>query len=302
MGKPAGSGVPTPKPRRGGNFEGAFPLLLIGSVLLVYAGVIANQASASNGTHLPLWGLIGGVGAVVVGAGVYSSFLEPALPFTPDSPNDWVTVPKAEWEAVRPRRRVTAPPEPATDEPPWWEGPSDESPLPLDRLDPPKAAPRDPEGPASPRVVVPPRVALARATPKPIARSTNPPAPTPNVMPNSRGRTPSPVISPPKPSPPVLRAVPTPAIPRKGSTRELKEAISELESLVIGEFQLPPRRPQKVVPGEPPLCADCDRKLTGDVASTSCAGCGRGLCVDCALSSQYEDGDLRCIECRVRAE
>jgi len=59
------------------NLEGAFPLLLIGSVLVVYAGYLASAHAASGPSHLPLWGLLGGVGAVIVGAGIYSTLLEP---------------------------------------------------------------------------------------------------------------------------------------------------------------------------------------------------------------------------------
>jgi len=63
--------------RRLDNLEGAFPLLLIGSVLLLYAGYLASQEAGSRTAHLPLWGLLGGVGAVIVGAGIYSTLLEP---------------------------------------------------------------------------------------------------------------------------------------------------------------------------------------------------------------------------------
>lgn len=103
------------------NFEGAFPLLMIGSVLVVYAGILASQEIGSKG-HLPLWGLFGGVGAVIVGAGIYSTFLEPEIAAPPVSGGDLVTVPRADWEALRPARSTS---ERASPEgtPIWWEGP-----------------------------------------------------------------------------------------------------------------------------------------------------------------------------------
>jgi hypothetical protein len=110
--------------RRPDNFEGAFPLLLIGSVLVVYAGILASQQIGVHSSHLPIWGLLGGVGAVIVGAGIYSTFLEPETTTSPSSAREWVTVPRAEGEsrsgAGRPRARLETAPESA---PIWWEGP-----------------------------------------------------------------------------------------------------------------------------------------------------------------------------------
>jgi len=89
--------------RRPLNFDGAFPLLLLGSALLCYAAVLANEELASKSPHLPLWGLVGAVGAVIAGAGIYSTFLVPDQAPALDLTKDWVTVPKAEWEALRRR-------------------------------------------------------------------------------------------------------------------------------------------------------------------------------------------------------
>lgn len=122
--------------RRTGNIEGAFPLLLIGSVLLVYAGILAAQEIGSKSAHLPLWGLFGGVGAVIVGAGIYSTFLEPSGTERPGAPEDYVTVPRAEWEARQPGRRA---PEMGAgrEEPIWWEGPPGRPNVPASRTAPP---------------------------------------------------------------------------------------------------------------------------------------------------------------------
>ncbi len=96
--------------RRPLNLEGAFPLLLIGSALLCYAAVLANEELSSGSGHLPLWGLFGGVGAVIAGAGIYSTFLVPAKAPVSDLSKDWVTIPKAEWEALRASRPTVGPP------------------------------------------------------------------------------------------------------------------------------------------------------------------------------------------------
>jgi hypothetical protein len=109
-----GSGDRSRAIRRSLNLEGAFPLLLIGSALLVYAAVLANQEISSSGSHLPLWGLVGGVGGVIAGAGIYSTFWVPTEASELGTSNDWVTIPKTEWEVLRASRpnadRPSSPP------------------------------------------------------------------------------------------------------------------------------------------------------------------------------------------------
>jgi hypothetical protein len=85
--------------RRPGNLEGAFPLLLMGSVLLVYAAILANSELASKSSHLPLFGLVGGVGVVILGAGIYSTFLAPDTPPASSANEGWATIPKTGREA-----------------------------------------------------------------------------------------------------------------------------------------------------------------------------------------------------------
>jgi len=97
------------------NLEGALPLLLIGSALLCYAAVLANQELGSTSTHLPLWGLFGAVGAIIAGAGIYSTFFVPAEAV--ELSKDWVTVPKAEWDDLRAKRPTTVPPPARTSAP-----------------------------------------------------------------------------------------------------------------------------------------------------------------------------------------
>jgi hypothetical protein len=108
--------VPTASKPHSYNFEGAFPLLLIGSALLCYAAVLANEELASKSSHLPLWGLVGAVGAVIAGAGIYSTLFVPTQGPTLDLSKEWVTVPRADWEALRARRaNVSRPPAPPRD-------------------------------------------------------------------------------------------------------------------------------------------------------------------------------------------
>jgi hypothetical protein len=110
----------SPGSTRRGNFEGAFPLLLIGGALLVYAVVLANQELGAHSSHLPLFGLVGGVGAVIAGAGLFSAF-------SVDPSN---SVPAAPTVAPLARRGRGAPNATSrsyrrTPAPVWWEGPGE---------------------------------------------------------------------------------------------------------------------------------------------------------------------------------
>jgi len=263
------------------NFEGAFPLLLIGSALLVYCAVLRNETLSASGGHFPLWGLVGTVGAVIAGAGIYSVFLNPPAPEAQVAPEGFVLVPKAEWEASRPGHRVSARPTSSMLDPPWWEGPEVY----------PEPSPERPTRAAVPRVadrpVPPPRMA-PRVQPAPLPARR---VPTGGVGPAPAPRTPP-------------RAIPTrgpePLAPRRASLSELNETLAELEALADSEFKPSPRRMPKTVPTEPRSCADCGRGLPSGQSEEHCSGCNRTLCVDCALSSQFEDADLRCNECRAR--
>jgi len=243
------------------NFEGAFPLLMIGSVLLVYAGILASQQIGSHSSHLPLWGLLGGVGAVIVGAGVYSSFLEPEGMPTPSPSDDWVTVPRAEWEArtrggtasARSRTRTEGAPTPI-----WWEDTVANAPAPVSPASPPTGG----------------------------VRASRAPSPAGRFPVSTRPRPPAGVI--PRPS-------------ARYSFRELSDQLSELEALVYGGSVPFPRKPATSPSRKPAptaTCMDCDRPLTPAASSTPCRSCGRGLCARCADSSKAEDGDVRCVECR----
>ncbi len=267
--------------RRLDNFEGAFPLLLIGSVLIVYCAILRNEALASNGLHFPLWGIVGAVGAVIAGAGVYSVFLEPSELTVPAAPEGFVMVPKAEWEAARFHPRPSAPSPTTTSVPPWWEGPPVY----------PDIAPEPPTSPTAPIETTQP-YSIRAAEP-----ASRPPAiPWPPSRPTDSGRGPPPVTRQPS------RTVPAPGrtlpIPRRGSIDELEETITELEALVEEASKPSPRRAPGARSGESRICVDCGRRLPTGREPNPCSGCGRELCVDCALSSQFEDADLRCTDCR----
>ncbi len=269
--------------RRPDNFEGAFPLLLIGSVLIVYCAILRNEALASNGVHFPLWGIVGAVGAVIAGAGVYSVFLEPSELTVSAAPEGFVMVPKAEWEAARIHPRPSAPAPTTTSVPPWWEGPPVY----------PDIAPEPPTSPSVPIETTQPY--SVRAT-ESASGPPVPPRPSPRPIGDGLG---SPAL-PRLPSRMVPDSAPAPPIPRRASTDDLEETIAELEALVEDVSRPTPRRTPVARPGSSRLCADCSRRLSADPTSNPCSGCGQELCVDCALSSQFEDADLRCIACRAR--
>jgi hypothetical protein len=243
------------------NFEGALPLLIIGSVLLVYAGILASQELGSKSGHLPLWGLLCGVGAVIVGAGIYSTFLEPEATPAPGPAGDWITVPRAEWEARSGARRVAertpAAPEPV---PIWWEGP-------------PTATRASPS-------LAPPRAGPAR-----MARTPSPPPSSP---------------VPGRPERPA-RAVPHPSARYSlrelmDELSELEALVYRSPTAPARRLSNPPSpRPQATT-----ACMDCERTLTPAASPTPCRSCGRGLCARCAASSKSEDGEVCCVECRAR--
>ncbi len=101
------------------NVEGAFPLLLIGGALLVYAVILAQQELGAHSSHLPLYGLVGGVGAVIAGAGIFSALsVEPetALPRVPEAVAPLARRGRGAPNATSRAYRKNAVPI-------WWEGP-----------------------------------------------------------------------------------------------------------------------------------------------------------------------------------
>lgn len=245
------------------NFEGAFPLLLIGSVLLVYAGVLASQQAGSHSSHLPLWGLFGGVGAVIVGAGIYSTFLEPELRPAPKSTDQWKPRPSADWEKrTASRNAPERSPAPSEAVPIWWEGP------------PARGATGSPAS-ATPRPTLVPRTG---------ASSPKGPAP-------GEGRPASPVR---------LASRPSGRYSFKELSDELTE-LEALVYGTSGAPLRTKGRPAPSGGVTASTCTDCDRPLTTAASATPCRGCGRGLCAPCATLSRSEDGEVRCTDCRARA-
>lgn len=243
------------------NFEGAFPLLLIGSVLLVYAGILASQEVGSKSAHLPLWGLFGGVGAVIVGAGIYSTFLAPETPSLPSPKEAWVPIPKTISEPPgrgRPTVRRATPQ--AEEHPPWWEG-----------------------APETSTSAQPPLV--PSTTQKPVGG-----APSELGVPRGPTRTRVPTR-------------PAPSLGGRYSLKELRDQLSELESIVYGA-PVPAKKGTTGSKGPKAAgistCMDCDRRFPEGTPAERCSGCDQGLCADCAASSRAEDGQVRCVECRAR--
>ncbi len=268
--------------RRVWNFEGALPLLLVGGALLVYAAILANQEMPLAAHRLPFYALVGGVGAVVAGAGVYSTFLQPEPEAAPTIiPDDWVVISRAEWEESRAPRRASPAPPPAppraVDQPPWWEGAAPPAPTSLAPVAPP------PSPTPSPRRAPPVSPPPSRAPAPPAGPVATPRAPT----------------RPPSAGPTRTRLEEY----RKEFPKEFLDALSELEEIAHRELQRTPPAAAAAPPSAEGRCVDCERKLpANDPSPNLCGSCGRGLCLDCALSSQREDGDLRCIECRVRSD
>lgn len=264
-----------------GNFEGAFPLLLIGSALLVYCAVLRTEAIASTGSRFPLWGIVGAVGAVIAGSGVFSIFLDNSEGGRPTTPDGFVLVPKAEWDVVRPRPPTTT--KSVASVPPWWEGPGEPSepapPRPTART-----ITRDAARSTSPHGAPVVRAQLSPATPAQAATTRAVPAPVP----------------PKRIAPAATKPRPASPPPPKGSLEELRQSLAELEDMVNNNSRSTARTVTKAGRPRTSSCADCAQEVANSPAPNLCAGCGRRLCVDCALSSQFEDADLRCNECRAR--
>jgi len=246
--------------RRSGNIEGAFPLLLIGSVLLVYAGILASQEIGSKTGHLPLWGLLGGVGAVIVGAGIYSTFLESETPAPPDLKSGWVAVRQEDWDQRPSGRRAPPPAQPPEAVfPLWWEGP--------------------PEGPVDAGTT-------PRREPEPEPRGSAPPearAPRRAV-----GR-PAPLIRPPTGGHYSLKEL-------RNELTELESLVYGDGTFAAGAAL----ETKGVKTGGATRCMDCGRSLPPAGSRARCNACGRGLCAGCADSSRSEDGQVRCVDCRAR--
>jgi len=244
------------------NFEGAFPLLLIGSVLLVYAGILASQQVGSHASHLPLWGLFGGVGAVIVGAGIYSTFLEPEPAIASKPLADWRAVPTAGPEARAVRAAADRRPPASASVPIWWEGTSES--------------------------------ATAKTSPTPAV-----PTPAGHLPSSTPTSTPSGAPRPQGPSRAVPR--PSARYSYRQLSDEISELEAMVYGTSEGTPRGPaggsPARRRSAGAG----CTDCDRPLTAAASASPCRECGRGLCARCVASSKSEDGEIRCIDCRARA-
>lgn len=253
-------------------------------MLLVYCALIRNETLAAQGTHIPLWGLVGAVGAVIVGSGIYSAFLSPSEEPAVPTPDGFVLVPRAEWEDARLGMRPIPRPASRPPAPPWWEGPHDY----------PEPADARPTAPTVHREA-------PRQSTVPSPRAARPPPP---IDPSAQRLTVGDLGSKSKSQPPIHPGPttgPAPPNPRSVSLRELKESLSELEALVSGELKPTVEHLLKARPPVgAPSCADCGRAVSRDPNPSQCSDCSKVLCLDCALSSQFEDADLLCNECRGR--
>jgi hypothetical protein len=211
------------------------------------------------------------------------SMPEPTSPPSAGGMQDFVTIPRAEWEALRSSRRPGDRSASLPQEPPWWEGPPERR----------TAPPADHPGPLATR---------ERAGPSPV-QPTSVVSPTPSASPVSRKSADGAARSATAPRVPTrapLTAAAAPPVSRRGFPKEFMDALAELEGRARQDIKVSPRRSSTTGPAELRSCADCKRDMAGDRSPSRCSDCGRALCVDCALSSQMEDGELRCVKCRVR--
>jgi len=212
----------------------------------------------SHGSHLPLWGLFGGVGAVIVGAGVYSTFLGPEPTATPKATAPWRAVPSPESEVRTVRPEVARRPRASEPVPIWWEGASN--------------------GAAAESTPALPTTAPTRGTSSSARPSTRPAVPI----------TPSPPRAVPRPS---TRYTYHQLLDEMSELEAMVYGPSGAPSRAPSKGS-PPRGRSAAV------CIDCDRPLTAAASASPCRECGRGLCARCVASSKSEDGEVRCIYCR----
>lgn len=257
------------------NLKGALPLLALGGFLIAYAIVLSWEEPALPGGHLAVWELVVAVGAVILGAGVFSLFLAestqasetgrptagPSRDRPPERPGPIERV-EPPILAARPVRGALVGHQPEAGPPPWWEGP-------------PKRTERRP---LTAPVVSPPRSAAAQ---RPSTDSR-----TPLIARPARSGLP--------------RSVRLESRPPEPLPLDVAEALAEWEAIAR------PSRPLLAQPpAEPPgprtdRCVDCNRAIEIDPGARGCQRCGRRLCAECARSAVQSSGQIACIDCLLR--
>jgi hypothetical protein len=255
--------------------------LLLGGALLVYAAVLVGETGPSGHHGIPLWGLIGGVGGVIAGAGVFSTFLDAPLPLPPSGlpGDDFVLVPRKEWERFHPSSTASPERYPRT-LPAWYEGvgarrsqgsrPSTESS--------PSSSPKSPGS----------------------LPSLTPPGPTSGEAPSPTGPPANPAVAPVPPPGPVPPSAETAGQPATAPalSPEFRDVLAELENFADRALSAGRRRPPAREPEPSPECADCGRTVGADELGVRCEECRRSICSECLLDAFQDDGRWLCPKCR----
>ncbi len=105
------------------NLHGAFPLLLIGSVLLVYGVTLGLQVPTPTVARFEIWEMVVAVGATLVGSGLFS------LAYATESEDAPERAPRrpaaaAPGPRIAPQAKTVPPRGPERTVPEWWEGPT----------------------------------------------------------------------------------------------------------------------------------------------------------------------------------
>lgn len=241
------------------NVEGAYPLFLIGSALLVYGVIVGLEVPPPTIGRFEIWQLVIVVGSTIVAAGLFSLYFAIDMARTSPPPAPAESIPP---EPDRTRGRpLTAP---SASSPtkyiaaPWWEGPPVAEPLVQTRTRP-----------------APSVVSRAQKPAGPVARPSSSPIPERAAGPN----------------PPPPRTQDEVA----DSLRELDAISLEIASTSVAKSRPPVKKPlarrcadcgrpaSSAGPG--PMCSHCGRALCAECAEGSllrtadvtCASCQRSM-------------------------
>lgn len=154
--------------------EGAYPLLLIGSALLVYGVIVGLEVPPPTIGRFEIWQLVIVVGSTVVAAGLFSLYFAIQTPRGAPPPPPIQSPPqKSDRAGGRPPSILSASSATASVAPPWWEGPPVAAPSARSRIRP--APPVISRGPESTVPTPPPSPSPVRplsASPEPPPSST----------------------------------------------------------------------------------------------------------------------------------
>ena len=271
------------------NLEHSFPFLLGGAFCVGLAVWLHAAQPAGTGAHLALWALLAAVGVTLGGGGLALTLVDEAAA-GPSPDEDFVRIPRAEWEAVvggtvRQETRGTGVRELSEGEQP-----------PVPSADPtlsaagPAAAPYDPASVASMSAALlhaQPTTAGGEglpATPPPLQGPGGPP-PAPAAPPSgsSSQRVPPPAVGP--GSRPTLRPPqPIPPAWQEDAIKELESVLEQFGKDASAASAAAVARPSPSID----RCIACGAVVSG-YSEQACVVCDRPLCDRC-LERSVADG------------